>query len=276
MKNKITKNWYRFLTEEVTEETFGDPYLSVGQLEKLFKVFHLSEHILGDSQHTGEFEFTPRIPREPMSGEDDFTKRISLAPNIGRAVYALDSLPLKYQKKESYRKYYVYAGDLKADPTDDISTIKLNVELTRCNKDLSYIDTKDKSKRKYSNYKYDSSVSPWNWYAFKKSLLKKELGIEHCYQASRDPEKYNKCYPIEGSSGPLSLGYSGRDDLMQKFYACVPDANDTREEWATNNISLYFIGELDRKNSRIYVDKNSLNLIKSKLRQRKVKEKYSY
>lgn len=276
MENKITKDWYRFLTEGVTEEIFGDPYLSIEQLEKLFKVFHLSEDILGDSEYTGKFKFTPRVPREPMSGEDDFTSRISLAPNIGRAIYALDSLTLKQQKKASHRTYYVYAGDLRSDPTDNIDTVKLNVELRRCNKDLSYIDAGDGLKRKYSNYRYDTPVSPWSWYGFRKSLMKKEVGVTNCYELTDDPEKYNKCSSIESSSGPLSFANHDRYDLMQKFYACVPDANDTREEWALTNINLYYIGKLDRKNSRIYVDPNSLDLIKSKLRQGKVKEKYSY
>jgi hypothetical protein len=124
--------WYKFLVEQTEKEH----YLSFRQLEGLFKVFHLSSKLLGDSEQTGGFEFTPRVPSSPMFGEDNFTKRISLAPNINRAIFALDSLTIKQQKYG--RHFYVYAGDLRSDPSDDIDTVKLNVEIRRCNKDLSY------------------------------------------------------------------------------------------------------------------------------------------
>ena len=66
-------NWYKFLTEQVSEKKH---YLSVRQIDGLFKVFHLSESVLGDSNESGGFEFTPRVPKSPLFGEDNFTKRI--------------------------------------------------------------------------------------------------------------------------------------------------------------------------------------------------------
>jgi hypothetical protein len=268
-------NWYKFLTEQVSEKKH---YLSVRQIDGLFKVFHLSESVLGDSNESGGFEFTPRVPKSPLFGEDNFTKRISLAPNVNRAIYALDTVTAKHQKEKPhaiYRTYYIYAGDLKSDPSDDIDTIKLNVEMKRCNKDLSYVDPAG-YKRKYSNFQHKVGVSakPWDFFGFIGSIREKEFGVFDCGQLS-DLEKRRKCLDLgtKTTGGPKSLGDLGREDLKQKFYACVGDALETREEWATEPVTLYYIGKLDLKNQRVEVNEDSLNLIKSKLRKGRIKSK---
>jgi len=266
-------NWYKFLTEQHRKQI----YLSVRQLEGLFKVFHLSEQVLGDSSYTGGFQFTPRVPRQPLFGEDNFTKRISLAPNINRAIYALDSLTGKDQKEKPYmvyRDYYVYAGDLKSDPSDDIDTIKLNVEMRRCNKDLSYVDPQG-YKRKYSNFEHKAGIDakPWDFFGYIRSVRKKEFGGFECGELS-DSEKRKKCFDLgTKTTGPKGLGDIGREDLQQKFYACVGDALETREEWALEPVTLYYIGKLDLEKGRVAVDEDSLNLITSKLRKDKIKPK---
>ena len=268
-------NWYKFLTEQVSENKH---YLSVRQLDNLFKVFHLSDSVLGDSNESGGFKFTPRVPRQPLFGEDNFTKRISLAPNVNRAIYALDSVTAKQQKEKPhivYRTYYIYAGDLRSDPSDDIDTIKLNIEMRRCNKDLSYIDPAG-YKRKYSNFQFKPSLDakPWDFFGYITSIREKEFGVFDCGQLS-DLEKRRKCLQLgtQTYNGPKAFGDIGREDLKQKFYACVGDAIETREEWATEPVTLYYIGKLDLKNQRVEVNEDSLNLIKSKLRKGRIKSK---
>lgn len=267
----MNKSWYKFLLNEDEDE---DPYLpgqtkyiSVRQLEKLFKVFHLSSQRLS-KQTDKTFTFTPRVPSGPMTAEDNFTKRISLAPNINRAIFSLTSKPAKYQKGETYFKnsYDVYAGDLKFDPTDDIPTIKLNVELKRCNKDLTYTTRSGKT-MKYTDYR-------WYMPGFIDSLKRKEFGVNDCGDIVDDNLR-RKCFkdlPISAID-PLDLENHGREDLRDKFYACVPDANRTREEWSLDPVTLYYIGRLDVNKQLIRVNVGVLNLIKSKLKNRKIKEK---
>lgn len=268
----MENNWYKFLTEQNNKQN----YLSVRQLEGLFKVFHLSESILGDSLYTSGFQFTPRVPRSPLFGEDNFTKRISLAPNVNRAVFALDSVTEKNQKEKPhmvYRNYYIYAGDLKSDPSDDIDTVKLNVEMRRCNKDLSYVDPQG-YKRKYSNFQYKGDIKPWDFFGYIRSVREKEFGVFDCGELS-DLEKKRKCLELgtKTTGGPKALGDIGREDLKQKFYACVGDALETKEEWALEPVTLYYIGKLDLKNQRVEVDEDSLKLIKSRLRKNRIREK---
>ena len=263
--------WYKFLTEEVNEEH----YLSFRQLEGLFKVFHLSWKILGDSEQTGGFEFTPRVPTSPMFGEDNFTQRISLAPNINRAIFALEALKIKQQTNEkSYRKYYVYAGDLKSDPSDDIDTVKLNVEMRRCNRDLSYTDSQD-FKRKYSVYVRSDKTKmahPWDMAGYKLNLRKKMFGTYDCNDLADDYEM-RKCLDLARIASPAAFDRIGLPEEKQKFYACVPDALETKEEWSLNPVTLYYIGKADIDNKRVLVNQDSLNLIKSKLRKGRIIEK---
>lgn len=260
--------WYKFLAEQQRTQH----YLSFGQVEDLFKVFHLSSEVLGDSQYAGGFQFTPRIPRQPLTGEDNFTNRISLAPNINRAIFALDGLHIKDQtNRRVYHEYYLYAGDLKADTSDDIPTVKLNVELKRCKKDLSYIDYKGK-KRSYTNYEYSPGTSPWDFLGYVGSVREKIFGTNDCYSLIGDTKR--KCMEVGTKvTSPKAFEDVGMPEEKQKFYACVADAYDTKEEWALNPVTLYYLGKLDVDKKRVEVDEDSLNLIKSKLRKGRVKEK---
>ena len=261
--------WYKFLVEQTEKEH----YLSFRQLEGLFRVFHLSSQLLGDSEDTGGFQFTPRVPSSPMYGEDDFTKRISLAPNINRAIFALDSLTIKNQIHS--RDYYVYAGDLRSDPGDDIDTVKLNVEMRRCNKDLSYTDYTDK-KRKYSTYSFNNNPNsyPWDFSGYKTSLRKKMFGTRYCEDLTNvDEDTLNKCYDIGRANSPARFEDVGYPEEKQKFYACVPDALATKEEWSLEPVTLHYIGKIDIPNKRVLVDENLLNFIKSKLRKGRIIEK---
>lgn len=263
--------WYKFLAEQQRTQH----YLSFKQLEGLFKVFHLSSEILGDSQYTSGFQFTPRVPRNPMTGEDDFTNRISLAPSINRAIFALDGLTIKYQTRyRMYDHYYVYAGDLKSDPSDDIDTVKLNIELKRCKKDLSYTDSTGKH-RNYTTYDWDfeKDQKPWDFLGYVGAVRKKMLGTDDCYSLS-SPEQKRKCLEMRTKvSSPKKFDDVGMPEEKEKFYACVADAYDTKEEWALNPVTLYYLGKLDVDKKRVEVDEDSLNLIKSKLRKGRVKEK---
>lgn len=262
-------NWYKFLTEQQRTQH----YLSFKQLEGLFRIFHLSGEILGDSQYTGGFQFTPRVPRSPMTGEDDFTNRISLAPSVNRAIYALDGLTIKNQnRKRLYNQYYVYAGDLKSDSSDDIDTVKLNIELRRCKKDLVYTDTKG-NKRTYTNYEYQhGKTMPWDFFGYVGATRRDIFGTDDCYSLSGEEKR--RCFEMGGKvTSPKKFDDFGMPEEKEKFYACVPDAYDTKEEWSLSPVTLYYIGRLDIDNKRVAVDEDSLNLIKLRLRKGRVKEK---
>jgi hypothetical protein len=93
-------------------------------LKKLFKYFHLSSNFVNDV-----FKAAP--PKEPFTDnsgkviEDDFTKRISLAPSIYDA----------YQALTNFRQY-VYAADIINFGGDDINPLVVKKQIKVCKKQL--------------------------------------------------------------------------------------------------------------------------------------------
>lgn len=263
---EILGEWITYLNEGEQEYV-----LTFEQLESIFKVFHLSKDKLGDSEDSGKFTFTPRTPRSPLSGEDNFTQRISLAPNINRAVYALEMLRTKNTRLA--QNYHVYAGDLKLDSSDDIDTVKLNIELRRCNKDLSYVDKVGKM-AKYSDFY--SKDRRWRYTEFVDKYIKDEFGVKSCLDIKDDDRRYS-CQRVasELSRGPNSFSKVGREDIKQKFYACVPDASKTREEWSLEPVSLYYIGQKVMGENKVLVSPKMWQQLQSLLQKssKKIKAK---
>lgn len=129
----IMENWRRF--NEQDEERLGlkykvykqgkyDPWLArISAIEKIFKYFHLSSKRLGKTK-----TFNPRVPARPWEDddgnktEDDFSKRISVAPSIALAAKALGD--------PDY--YEVYAVDFLDIPTDDVEVFDLQARFKHC------------------------------------------------------------------------------------------------------------------------------------------------
>lgn len=123
MLTQLFKGWRLYLSEARIEASHSK--VRRKDLEKVFTVFHLSGNRL---EEDGDFVFNPRIPKRPANGEDNFTKRISLAPDFKGAIEALGGW---------CPGCHVYVGDVKQDPSDDIPVLHLDVELRRCKRELS-------------------------------------------------------------------------------------------------------------------------------------------
>lgn len=199
--NEAVKDELEFLSEAGTDRSVpgkdrpwqeGDP-TTIEELEDIFKWFHLSSVQLGEEDY---YKFTPRLPSEPWTPiEDDFTKRISLAPSIRSAVKALDG---------TWREH-IYAADIKGYSGDNIKTIDLVDAFNDC------------------------PQSPGNNYGPNFSLPKWIQHLEKTNQLSPS-EKANKHVQVYwGLEGPKNLPKRLRDE----FEACVPDANKTKEVWVT-------------------------------------------
>ena len=124
--------------------------------------------------------------------EDDFTKRISLAPTINNARDAI----IDY----GAASYYVYAV-----------------------KDKSYIkrvadNIDDCPKNPPERYGERFKLIPW---------LKKN-----------EPEEYKKRTAF---MAPSKLA----PDVKDQFKGCVPDAEETQEEWSTKPLTMTFIGTIE-------------------------------
>ena len=214
----IVENWRRFLHEEelnlayeygITEpyNEKGDHVAFAGILRKIFKYFHLASFKLGEE----DFTVNPRVPRGPMSGEDDFTERVSLAPSIERAIKSLEL------GGDSMIGYYVYAGDFLDIPDDDIPVFHTKKQIPKC---PSYEE--DDEEIKYGSPRW--SWKKWLHYNFK-DAKGKDLA------KSIEARKYN------------SVDFLPKK-FRQQFYGCVPDAKKTDEKWALQDIKLYHLGKM--------------------------------
>lgn len=258
---ELLNEWKNYLKESKREYV-----VTFEQLESIFKVFHLSRYLLPNSEEKGNFTFTPRVPISPMDGEDNFTNRISLAPKINRAIYALDF----YKKSNAYKaqNYHVYAGDLKHDYTDDIDTVKLNVELRRCSKDLYYFDKHGKKIR------FGSSPDHFWVSHYADRIAKEKFNVDNCDDLT-DKNQKEICRKIKSAETPSDFGAEGFQEIQQKFYACVPDAAVSREEWSLKPVSLYYIGEKVMGENKVIVSERMWNQLQNILKKstKKIKAK---
>lgn len=184
---KLLTEWREFLEEEREFEkqaSRGEIVVSSKKLSKVFRVFHLSTKKL---EKDGDFDFTPRVPAHPWEDgngsvtEDDFTKRISLAPTIEKAVEALGM---------GDASYFVYAGDIKNISTDDIKVTPLKISFKKCKKDLSIPGNK---------YGLDFSLSKWK----KKVMPKQNLARKPSQLEPELRKKFYACVPDALSSDEM-------------------------------------------------------------------------
>jgi len=134
--DKLFENFRRYLNENGVEKRLRvSPYdnvdgkliIQIEVLDKIFKYFHLSSQILNKKK----FTFNPRVPADPWGDglhttEDDFTKRISLAPSIDKAVEALELQGTKVGQ------IHVYAVDTVKIPDDDIEVLHTKQQVKKC------------------------------------------------------------------------------------------------------------------------------------------------
>lgn len=176
-----------------------DKTITIDEVQQHFDHFHLSSKFLGQPT----FTFTPRIPPEPfMDGdsvvEDDFTKRISLAPTINNARDAIKDYGATY--------YYVYA----VEDQSHIKRIADNID--------------DCPKNPPKRYGEKFKLIPW--------LKKNEPEELETYKAKKG-HLYNMA--------PSRL----TTNVKTQFKGCVPDAEETQEEWSTKPLTMTFIGTIN-------------------------------
>jgi hypothetical protein len=223
MKIKIKESKQKKLKESIVLDnvpnSLASGFIKTSFLAELFRFFHLSSFSLHKSRHT--FTFNPRVTKRPFEDEnsfvieDDFTPRISLATSIEDATEALDT-------GNTYEPYYVYASDMEHRFDDDIpedSLVHLPVQMTRCKQDLSSDDNE-----------YGPQFSMLKYLQNKNVLPKK--------RSRETMTKYMNRTDATAYSNPKYLP----PEHKAKFYACVPDSEDTNEYWSTIDTKMYYLG----------------------------------
>ena len=219
----LLERWRLFAESE--EESI---VLKWDEVDSIFKIFHLSSVKLGTED---EHEFTPRVPRFPMQDntgaviEDDFTKRVSVAPTIRQAYDAL-------MKKGV--KLYLYAADSRKLNTDNVKVLDLGAEFEKCRQKLSNPEM---------NNIYGAQVKPAP-YELQYYLMPKGLDPEYS-KPSELPRQFmmdwKNCVPDAGASEVAPSG----------------------EEWILEPTNMFFIGETDDSNETVEITKRASNLIDS-------------
>lgn len=220
---KITIKESKKIKEAITLDnvptSLSSGFVKTSFLAEIFRFFHLSSFSLHKRSHT--FTFNPRVTKRPFEDddsfviEDDFTPRISLATSIEEATEALDT-------GNPSEHYYVYASDIESRFDDDIpesSLVWLPLQLQRCKQDLSTDD--NEYGPQFNMMKYLSA----------KGLIGK--------QRSRESNtKWKHRTDAVAYSNPKYLP----PEHKAKFYACVPDADETNEYWSTTDTIMYYLG----------------------------------
>ena len=240
-------------------DLYPENELNIKTAQTIFKYFHLSSKKLGKET----FVFNPRIPRGPMDWEDDFTKRVSLAPTIKKAVEALYS--------ETGEDFYVYAGDVENDATDDIETISVKAHYSKCPKSKKNPYNDDFSVADWLVTLPDDELSPLfrkigikkQHYPMFKLMIKQNSPMSAHLPGYKEDKKtmaswrrdrrtaqdYNNLSMLYKRlkaglqwgdfSSPKQLPKKIRD----KFQMCVPDARKTNEFWAIKTVELIYLGQ---------------------------------
>lgn len=211
---RLFLEWKRGLMEDEAPALSEGSRISFGEINALFKLFHLSEKLLGEDE---QFQFTPKIPRSPFmddSGnyiEDDFTKRISLGPTIEKCQEAL----------ESPRAIFLYGGDIKNYVGDDVEVVSTSVWFKACDKMLS---------SKGNEYGPEFNFDAWS---------------EDYVDSYHDELTGDDAEQIATADKPSRLP----DEERHMFYACIPDSPKTSELWSKAPLNLYFLGVISKRES---------------------------
>ncbi len=206
-------------------------WLSVERAESIFKFFHLSANFLDREV----FTFTPRIPDTPFEDdhgaiiEDDFTKRISLAPTIKDALNAIAHNP----------PLYVYAVDFKETSSDDVDVI-----------DVSQFDGPSYKTPEGKEQRYNINFT---------------LGDYIEDRGGKETVVVNPSHHAIGnywgnSFGPKKLKKPYKDE----FRYAVPDARSTHEAWSLQPITMVYLGRLFGRDAEIMLSQYADELLTSK------------
>ena len=222
MKIKIKESKQTKLKESIVLDnvpnSLSSGFVKTSFLAELFRFFHLSSFSLHRSKHT--FTFNPRVTSRPYEDsdsfviEDNFTPRISLATSIEDATEALVASQSEH--------YYVYASDIESELGDEIpesELIHLPVQMIKCKEDLSTDDNE-----------YGPQFNMVKYLAAKKLIPKKRRNEREIdYFQRTDATAYDS---------PSRLP----PEHKNKFFACVPDSEETNEYWSTTDTKMYYLG----------------------------------
>jgi hypothetical protein len=245
MKELLTE-WKAYIEETKRIDISPESTITTRQLESVFKYFHLSRVRLDeDYDDPNTFTFTPRIPGMPMSGEDDFTKRVSLAPKINRAIYSLEGIKHKDLANKLIGKFHLYATN---NQDGAARIVNLAEHKTRCKKALTYpggVENPAKVPYFLTHEQIDGEIR-WNVGGFAlRKIIPAFYGEKICYNV--EGRRRLECYQVAYSNSVKQL-VTALDSEEQKtlikdmFRYCVPDSNLTREHWALDPIKMHYIG----------------------------------
>jgi len=233
----LLENWNRFIKEN--QQTSN---IKLSDVEELFKYFHVSKQKLNDNE---PFVFNPRIPNKPYKHngyaiEDDFTERISLATKVKEAAEAVMA--------EDGDIYWVYAADIHSITSDDVNAVSLQVTLQKCKDDL------DSEDNQYGR-EYD----------FGKFLTKhfREPALIKVVKKTRKEAGYLGKYHRQDTKDLINSPSELPPKLRKKWFACVPDVEDTNEFWSLENTKMYLLGSYTAHSDYLTLTDEGLRLIES-------------
>lgn len=236
------ERWKKFLYEGITYRV-----VKTNKLNSIFDFFHISDRRLSDDDY---FIFTPRIPRRPYEDwegnitEDDFTPRISVAPTIENALKAIEG------QEEFFEGWmHLYAG---FGPTD--------------------AEAKQEDCPETPDQEYDTNFTMSKWLYQK--LFDKELSVKDATELNMSipPRIQPKDFKPKKHASLTPRGIRPRilpTNLKDEFEQCVPDADETNENWMLKPTKMIYIGELDTKNREVILSSIGLSIVdKAKIKTR--------
>jgi hypothetical protein len=276
---ELLNEWKNFIREEkriIPKKDGEKEYLiNPKQIESVFKYFHLSELYLLDDPESSQFTFEPRVTNKVMSGEDNFTKRISLAPKINRAIYSLDgttnsmSAPqaaLNYNEyskadknwKPVLYKYYLYAAGKRNGEGQSLKVVFPYEHVRKCRKNLSY--KRDGVVKTIEYFGNGMGQRSWFYYEFKKTLITKLFDGRE-YRDLTLTEK--RIYEAISDSFNLNDIVSRFPEFKDKFQYCIPDVKVSREIWSLVPIVMQYIGTYYPAVNKITASDSEIENLKS-------------
>jgi hypothetical protein len=200
--------------------------IDADELSKLFNYFHISEQKLSKDDF---FTFTPRRPRYPYVdpennvSEDDFTQRISVAPTVQDALEALGEGSLENVGGWGH----LYAG---IDHPD------------------AEARTEDCPETDDMEYGLDFLMSKWL-----------TAQVEEGELDPKDEKDIRRWLTTKNRTlRPRILP----DDLKDEFEGCVPDADETREQWLLEPTKLIYLGEVEADTGDVLLSTAGLKAVK--------------
>lgn len=191
---------------------FEDFKSDIKNMSKGYNFFHISNNLLLDEDGK-TFTFTPRVPQRPFEDgygkviEDNFTKRISLAPTIEQCLDAIrDNVG------------YVYGINI-----NEAKLINLEAHLENC--------------------LFDDYLNSWYMDKWLKELPKEEKENIQKYLQEKgiDGNDHTDIDLVEHIKSPTDLP----DNYRIMFFGCVPDCDKNNEYWSLKSIKMTYLGTIN-------------------------------